>query len=78
MVFIVILIHVLIFVFLLWKDVNKKDKKLILVSQFIIIISLFYALNYVLEWDLINPKKILTFIYEPLAKLVFNVEYSYR
>jgi hypothetical protein len=73
-----VLVYVLISVFLLWKDINKKDEKLILVSQCLMVISLLFELNYVLEWDLINPKKILTFIYEPLANVVFNIEYSCR
>lgn len=78
MVFIIILIYVLISAFLLWKDINKEDKKIILVSQLLIITSLFYALNYILEWNLISPKEILTFIYEPLANVVFDIEYSYK
>jgi len=78
MVFIVIVLHVLISAFLIWTGMSEKNKKIALVSQTLIAISLIYALNYILEWNLPGPGKAITYIFEPLSNLIFDTDYSYK
>ncbi|TYQ17969.1 UNVERIFIED_CONTAM: hypothetical protein Cloal_0364 [Acetivibrio alkalicellulosi] len=78
MVFIVTILHVFIFGLLIWMGMKEKDKKVMVISQVLIVISLFYAVNYILEWNIPTVGKVLTFIYEPLSNLVFDTDYSYR
>lgn len=58
--------------------IKQKLIKPMLVSLVLMLISLFYIYNYYLEWGLPGPSKLVTFIFDPLSKLVFSERYSFK